>query len=138
MQAELKRVRKTDEDPYDFSSEGIGKMYPHRVVSRHPVHQVSVHLAEETETPQLLLDLETSPTEHGHYSEFSVSIVRIGHLYDMLEMFQLYHSNRAPSVLRRIYKSPHLHLQFCTYMMNCSVMCMMSSNIQQWHHVIIH
>jgi len=77
MQAELKRVRKTDEDPYDFSSEGIGKIHPHRAVSRHPVHQVSVHLAEGTETSQSLLDLET---EHGHHSEFSVSMVRIGHL----------------------------------------------------------
>lgn len=80
MQAELKRVRKTDEDLYDFTSEGIGKIHPHRAVSRHPVHQVSVHLAEETETPQLLLDPETSPTEHGHHDEFSVSMVKVGHL----------------------------------------------------------
>lgn len=77
MQAELKRVRRRDEDIYHFTSDKIGKIYPHRKMSRSRTRPPL-----EVETSDIALDSNTSLSdipEHGldqqRYNESDTNVV---------------------------------------------------------------
>lgn len=58
--AVLKRVRKSDEDPYHFTSNEIGKRYPHRKMST--IRQISAPLVG---TSDIVSDLPVENPRHG-------------------------------------------------------------------------
>ena len=110
--AELKIVRKADDDPYHFVSEDIKKVQPYQMKRRHSLPRLS---------NEPLTEHGTSPVEQEEFIESCLTDVCVVACSDILRRNVSFLSR---TVLVLVSQFLHHHQLFCMYKMSCNAMFM--------------